>query len=76
MNIKEIVYTIKQRFERRIQKNMYRNLVFKGGGVRGIAYMGALKVLDELDVLIENGTLRATELVRHEIQRGDDDLVK
>ena len=31
---------------------MYRNLVFKGGGVRGIAYMGALKVLDELDVLI------------------------
>jgi len=51
VNIKELVNTIKQRFERRVQKNMYRNLVFKGGGVRGIAYMGALEVLDELGVL-------------------------
>jgi len=25
----------------------YRNLVFKGGGVRGIAYLGALKYLYE-----------------------------
>ncbi len=29
----------------------YRNLVFKGGGVRGIAYMGALEKLDELGIL-------------------------
>ena len=28
-----------------------RNLAFKGGGVRGIAYMGALKVLDEQGLL-------------------------
>lgn len=28
----------------------YRNLVFKGGGVRGIAYMGALEVLEEMGV--------------------------
>ena len=30
---------------------MYRNLVFKGSGVRGIAYMGALEVLEKMDVL-------------------------
>ena len=29
----------------------FRNLVFKGGGVRGIAYMGALEVLEEEGVL-------------------------
>ena len=29
----------------------YRNLVFKGGGVRGIAYMGALEKLDELNII-------------------------
>ncbi|HAF61675.1 MAG TPA: hypothetical protein DCK95_05060 [Anaerolineaceae bacterium] len=30
---------------------IYRNLVFKGGGVRGIAYIGALEVLEEEGVL-------------------------
>ncbi len=29
----------------------YRNLVFKGGGVRGIAYMGALEELEEMGVV-------------------------
>jgi len=29
----------------------YRNLVFKGGGVRGIAYIGALEVLEEQGIL-------------------------
>jgi NTE family protein len=29
----------------------FKNLVFEGGGVKGIAYGGALKVLDELDIL-------------------------
>jgi NTE family protein len=29
----------------------YRNLVFEGGGVRGLAYAGALKVLEEKGVL-------------------------
>lgn len=33
----------------------YRNLVFKGGGVRGIAYVGALKYL------YENGLMRSVE---------------
>ena len=51
MCIKDILNKIKQKFERGIQRGMYRNLVFKGGGVRGIAYMGALEVLEELDVL-------------------------
>ena len=29
----------------------YRNLVFEGGGVKGIAYGGALEVLDEMGIL-------------------------
>ncbi len=29
----------------------YRNLVFKGGGVRGIAYIGAMEVLEEQRIL-------------------------
>ena len=29
----------------------YRNLAFKGGGVRGIAYVGALEILDEEGIL-------------------------
>jgi NTE family protein len=34
-----------------VSKLKYRNLVFKGGGVRGIAYMGAMEVLEQLDLL-------------------------
>ncbi len=29
----------------------YTNLVFEGGGIRGIAYVGALEVLDETKIL-------------------------
>lgn len=29
----------------------YKNLVFKGGGIRGIAYVGVIEVLDENDIL-------------------------
>lgn len=32
-------------------RSQYRNLVFKGGGVRGIAYMGALEVLEQEGIL-------------------------
>lgn len=32
-------------------KPTYRNLVFKGGGIRGIAYIGALEVLEEKNML-------------------------
>ena len=32
-------------------KKIYKNLVFKVGGVRGVAYMGALEVLEEYGVL-------------------------
>ena len=35
----------------------YKNLVFKGGGVRGIAYLGALKYF------YENGLMRSVERV-------------
>jgi NTE family protein len=32
---------------------MYRNLVFEGGGVRGMAYVGALRVLEERRILAD-----------------------
>jgi NTE family protein len=51
MDLKNILNNIRQRFKRGLQRGMYRNLVFKGGGVRGIAYMGAFEVLEELGVL-------------------------
>jgi NTE family protein len=38
-----------------IEMPIYRNLVFKGGGVRGVAYVGALKYL------YENGLMRSIE---------------
>jgi len=31
----------------------FKNLVFEGGGVKGIAYVGALEVLDEKGILID-----------------------
>jgi NTE family protein len=37
-------------FGHSIAAQTYRNLVLKGGGIRGIAYCGALKVLDEKNV--------------------------
>jgi len=37
--------------DRMIKKVIYRNLVFKGGGVRGIAYMGALEALEKERIL-------------------------
>jgi len=42
---------IKQFINNTIRKNIYKNLVFKGGGVRGIAYMGALEELEAQGVL-------------------------
>ncbi len=29
----------------------FRNLVFEGGGVKGIAYVGAIKVLEEKGIM-------------------------
>ncbi len=49
--INDILYEIKKKHKRGIQRGMYRNLVLKGGGVRGIAYIGALEALEALNVL-------------------------
>ncbi len=46
-----IIKNIRTKIDDTFNRTVYRNLVFKGGGVRGIAYMGALEVLDELDIL-------------------------
>ena len=46
MKITEIFNSITDSAGRMIKKVSYRNLVFKGGGVRGIAYMGALEALE------------------------------
>ena len=50
MNLPEFFEKIRSRVNHEMKKNLYRNLVFKGGGVRGIAYLGALEVLDELGI--------------------------
>lgn len=51
MALPEFVKKIKSRIDDRFRKHLYRNLVFKGGGVRAIAYMGALDVLDQLGIV-------------------------
>ena len=51
MQIPKFIQKITARFDRTMRKLLVRNLVFKGGGVRGIAYIGALEVLDEMGVL-------------------------
>jgi len=53
MAIPKFVKKIRSALDNEFKRNLYRNLVFKGGGVRGIAYMGALEALDEYH-LIEN----------------------
>lgn len=51
MKIPKFIQKITAKFDRAMRKRLVRNLVFKGGGVRGIAYIGALEVLDEMGIL-------------------------
>lgn len=53
MALPNFIKQIKSAIDHEYKRTLYRNLVFKGGGVRGIAYMGALEVLDEYRI-IEN----------------------
>jgi NTE family protein len=51
MQLPKFVQKLTMRFDRSTRKLLVRNLVFKGGGVRGIAYIGALEVLDEMGIV-------------------------
>jgi len=51
MKTSNLLNKISNSVDRIIKKVSYRNLVFKGGGVRGIAYMGALEALEQEGVL-------------------------
>ena len=51
MNVNMIFSRIKSGLFPDKKGQMYRNLVFKGGGVRGIAYMGALEALEEAGII-------------------------
>ena len=53
MVLPNFIQQIRSAIDHEFKRNLYRNLVFKGGGVRGIAYMGALEVLDEYRI-VEN----------------------
>jgi len=53
MALPKYLKQIKSTIDHEYKRSLYRNLVFKGGGVRGIAYMGALEVLDEYRI-VEN----------------------
>ncbi len=41
----------KNYINRKYNKHMYTNLAFDGGGARGIAYVGAMRVLEEKDMM-------------------------
>lgn len=49
--MKNISKRYQKKLEFQVQRGTYRNLVFKGGGIRGISYMGALQVLEEIGIL-------------------------
>lgn len=34
-----------------LNKRYYQNLVFRGGGMKGVAYLGAVEALEEIDIL-------------------------
>ncbi len=53
MRLQDFITNLRNKFRISQAKQAcdYRNLVFKGGGVRGIAYMGALEKLDELGII-------------------------
>lgn len=53
MALPNFVNQIRSVIDHEFKRILYRNLVFKGGGVRGIAYLGALEVLDEYRI-VEN----------------------
>jgi NTE family protein len=82
VSIKKILDNIWLKINQENKKRIYRNLVFKGGGVRGIAYMGALEVLEELSVLqniervagTSSGAIAATLVSFHKNTRDTIDL--
>lgn len=53
MTLPKFLKKLRSAIDHEYKRTLYRNLVFKGGGVRGIAYMGALEVLDEYRI-VEN----------------------
>lgn len=53
MALPHFLSQIKSAIDHEYKRSLYRNLVFKGGGVRGIAYMGALEVLNDYRI-VEN----------------------
>ncbi len=53
MVLPNFYHQVKSAIDHEFKRNLYRNLVFKGGGVRGFAYLGALEMLDEYRI-VEN----------------------
>ena len=53
MVLPDFIKEIRSAIDHEFKRNLYKNLVFSGGGVRGIAYLGALEMLDEYGI-IEN----------------------
>lgn len=51
MTLPVFIRNLRSTIDNTLNRALYRNLVFKGGGVRGIAYMGAVEVLEELGLM-------------------------
>jgi NTE family protein len=51
MTLPNFINKIKSAIDHEFKRSLYRNLVFSGGGVRGIAYLGALEALDKYRII-------------------------
>ena len=50
-NNKNVFQKLENWLNRKVLRMNYRNLVFKGGGIRGIAYLGAVEELERLGLM-------------------------
>ena len=51
MQLPKIFRRLTANIDLALRRKVVKNLVFKGGGIRGVAYMGALEALDELGIV-------------------------
>ncbi len=51
MVLPNFIQQLRSAIDHEFKRGLYRNLVFSGGGVRGIVYLGALELLDQFRIV-------------------------
>ena len=51
MVLPNFIQQVRSAIDHEFKRSLYRNLVFSGGGVRGIVYLGALELLDQFRIV-------------------------